>query len=127
MPQPLSSTDFAIRVLASLALLTSPMTMVWYWSTSLRLNLCSASLRRLAMARWMRFACRFWPRRCAIASLPVAVARDRHVLEAKVHANGFLRRDVLLGLDCHRQAQPPVADGILREATLLPGHPIKAV
>src|SRR5580700_3359385 len=51
MPQPLSSTDFAIRVFASFRLLTSPTTMYSYRSTISRLNLCKASARRRAALR----------------------------------------------------------------------------
>src|SRR5262249_20418174 len=56
IPQPLSSTDFAIRVLTSFELLTSPTTMFWYVSTILRLNRCKASCRRRAARRCSRLA-----------------------------------------------------------------------
>jgi hypothetical protein len=54
MPQPASSTDFAIQVFTSFGLLTSPMTMFWYSLTIFVENLFKASFRRLAAVRCRR-------------------------------------------------------------------------
>jgi hypothetical protein len=73
--QLLSSTDFAIRVRTSFWLLTSPTTIVSYWSTILRLNLCNASARRRADLRCNRFAWRRWPRRVAVGIFRMVIVR----------------------------------------------------
>ena len=69
MPQPLSSTDFAIRVFANFRLLTSPTKMFWYVFTTARLNLWQASCLRRRTCRCKRAACRRWPCLCRAASL----------------------------------------------------------
>src|ERR1700736_1290971 len=56
MPQPASSTDFAIRVFTSFRLLTSPMTIFWYSLTIFVENRCKASFRRRAAVRCRRLA-----------------------------------------------------------------------
>jgi hypothetical protein len=52
-------------------------------------------------------------------------AGHRGVLHAEVNTDGLLGGHLALDGDLHRQAQPPVADRVLRKAALLPLHPVQ--
>src|SRR4029077_10148243 len=58
---------------------------------------------------------------------PLALARDRDFFQAQIDADPLLRGYGRLSLVFHGQTHPPVPDGILREAALLPLHPLQAL
>src|SRR5687768_1442899 len=60
-----------------------------------------------------------------IERLAVTGGRDR--FEAEVNADRFVRSYRTLHCVLHRQTQPPIADGILREAALLPLHVLESL
>src|SRR5438309_2422351 len=60
-----------------------------------------------------------------LAALPIT--RHRNSLQSEVNPDRLTRCRRLFDTDCHRQTQPPVPDGVLRKAPLLPLHPVKSL
>src|SRR5207249_3516568 len=58
-----------------------------------------------------------------LAAFPIT--RHRNSLQSEVNPDCLTRCRRLFDTDFHRQTQPPVPDGILRKAALLPLHPVK--